>query len=330
MSDIISPVTDSTKANMSPRAQAAMAAVPSIDTVPAILKDNQPSSKTPAKEALPNNTKSISLDVKVENDPSLEHLKNYFVRLPHSGYEFDVRGLLVEEEDEIKSSNTSTKRAAETIMRTLYNCISDEIKTKDHPFGRFETFCKSISSDDRDAIALAVIEKTYESTHEMNIRCPRCGQSFDEVVSLPACMKWNFYTGSVPILQKRQVLEFPDINWTVYLKIPTLADEMKTLSVNEKVEDLQRASDYIFIDKIDYVDTDSNGRKFKDSVSNYIQIYGMIKKKPAILRKRIQKEYEKFKGDWGVKGQYETTCKSCGSPITVNIIPLSHFLYLVQ
>ena len=329
MSDqIITPITDSNKGNLSTKMQAVIASTPSIDKVPEILKTDKTTTQTTIPEPISN--KTLSLDVKIDSDPSLEHLKSYFVKLPHSGYEFDVRGLLVEEEDEIKSSNTSTKRAAETIMKTLYNCISDEIKTKDHPFGTFETFCKNISAEDRDAIALAVIEKTYESTHEMNIRCPRCGNSFDEMVCLPKCMKWNFYTGEIPILQKRQVLEFPDIKWTMYLKIPTLADEMKTLSVNEKVEDLQRAADYIFIDRLDYTSKDNMGRPYSDSIKNYIQIYGMIKRKPAILRKRIMKEYEKFKGDWGVKGQYETTCKSCGNPITVNIIPLSHFLYLVQ
>lgn len=338
MSDnIITPITDSTS-KLSPKAQAAVASTASADLTSAVVLNDFKDTKNDNKATIPSpltERKELSLDIHIDQDLATEGQKNYFVKLPHSGYEFDVRGLLVREEDEIKSSNTSTKRAAETIMKTLYNCISDDIKTKDHPFGRFETFCKSISLADRDAICLAVIEKTYESTHEMNIRCPRCGKSFDETICLPQCMHYKFYDGKVPILERRQVLEFPNIDgkgnhWTMYLKIPTLADELKTLSVNEKVDDLQRASEYIFVDRLDYSSKDNLGRTFNDSISNYIQIYGMIKEKPAIIRKRILKEFETFAGDWGVRGSYETTCKSCDSPITVNIVPISHFLYLVQ
>lgn len=320
------------KENLSPRVQAAIASTPSLDDIPVILKGE---TNTITKPEV-NTSKVIHLDVKVDKNDETESLKKYFVRLPHSQYEFDVRGLLVKEEDEIKSSNTSTKRAATTIMKVLYNCISNDIKTPDHPFGTFEGFCRSISQADRDTIAMAVIEKTYESTHEMTVRCPRCNQSFDELISLNECMHYKYYTGEGNILDKRQVLKFPDINWTMYLKIPTLADELKTLNSNEQVEDLQRASEYIFVDKIDYVDTNERGQKLEESVTNYARIYTLIKNRPAIIRKRIFKEYDNFKKDprdgkeYGVTGKFETTCKYCDSPITMNIVPISHFLSLLS
>lgn len=271
---------------------------------------------------------SLSVDIKADEN---ESRKNYFVRLPHSAYEFNVRGLTVEEEDEIKSSNTSTKRAAETIMKVLYNCISSDIKKPDHPFGRYDTFIKSISQADRDALALAVIEQTYESTHEMLIRCGRCNKTFTEEVCLPDCMHYEFYQGEEPILQKRKILEFPELKWKLYLKIPTLADELKTLNTNEKAEDLQKAAEFIYIDKIEFISKDSTtGTEFMQTFDNYVAIYGMIKKKPAIIRKRIEKEYRNFRGDYGVTGSYETSCKYCDNPIQMNIIPISHFLYLVQ
>ena len=338
MSEVKNPLINSTKDNLAPKVQAGMAATPSIDIIPSILSNGNNIAKVSNKTGTTsiNSTKILNLNVNVETKDPTESNKNMFVRLPHSKYEFDVRGLLVREEDEIKSSNTSTKRAATTIMRKLYDCISSDIKTPDHPFGSFDGFCKAISQADRDTLAMAVIEKTYESSHDMNIRCPRCGESFDEMISLPQCMTYKYYNGDGNILDRRQLLEFPDIKWKMYLKIPTLWDELKTLNANEHVEDLQRAAEYIYIDRIEYVDVNEHGQMLEEVVDNYARIYAMIKNKPAIIRKRITKEYENFKKDprdgkeYGVTGKYETTCRFCDSPITVNIIPISHFLQLVS
>lgn len=310
--------------------EAAKAATPSLEINNPALNPNKKKDSMPKVDPKINETTSVSLNVEIIKELDTEPNKRYFVKLPHSGYEFNVRGLLVEEEDMIKSSNTSTKRAAETIMKVLYNCISNDIKTKDHPFGRYETFISNISLADRDTLVLAVIEQTYESTHDMNIRCNKCGKNFVETVCLPNCITYNHYTGAAPILQKRHILEFPELKWKMYLKIPTVLDEIKTLNTNQMVDDLQRSSEYIFIDKLEYTMKTDRGDIMNDSISNPVQIYGMIKTKPAIIRKRIEKAYERFRGDWGVTGQYETVCKYCESPIIVNIIPISHFLYMVQ
>ena len=326
------PLIDPSKQNLSPRMQAAVASTPSIDVTSPIFGDIGAGSQNhkAAKKPTINASKVISLNVKVEENDETAEYKTKFVRLPHSGYQFDVRGLLVKEEDMIKSASTNTKRMVETIMNVLYNCISDDIKTKDHPFGSFETFCKSITQADRDTIAVAVIEKSYESTHEMTIRCPRCNHSFDEMVCLPKCMHYTYYTGDVPFLDRRQVLEFPDINWIMQLKVPSLWDELKTVGTNEQMEDLQRAAEYIFIDQIDYTDKNERGEVLKESVTNYARIYALLKNRPAIIRKRIRKEYDAFRGEYGVKGQYDTTCPACENPITVNIVPISHFLALLS
>ena len=307
--------------NMSPAAQAAMAATPSIDRGIRRMDPPQPT--------INDGPVSISLNVDVK-ELDIEPNKKYFVRLPHSGYEFNVRGLTVEEEDTIKSSNSSTKRAAETIMKVLYNCISNDVKGKGQPFETYESFIRNISLPDRDTIVLAVIEQTYESTHDMNVRCAKCGKNFTESVCIPDCVTYKHYMGKSPIMQKRHVLTFPDLKWKMYLKIPTVSDELRTLNTNQMSGDLQRSADYIFIDRIEYAMKVDTGQIVEDTVNNCAQIYGMIKGQPAIIRKRIEKEYEKFRGDYGVSGSYDTVCKYCESPITVTIVPISHFLFLVQ
>ena len=307
--------------NLSPAMQAAIASTPSINTMPSYMKAPEPT--------INDGPVSISLDVNIK-DVDIEPNKKYFVRLPHSGHEFNVRGLTVEEEDTIKSSNSSTKRAAETIMKVLYNCISNDVKSKGQPFENYDSFIRNISLADRDTIVLAVIQQTYESTHDMNVRCSRCGKGFTESVCLPECITYKHYMGKAPILQKRHILTFPQLKWKMYLKIPTVYDELKTLNTNQMVADLQKSADYIFIDKLEYVMTTDHGQVLEDTITNCAQIYGMIKGQPAIIRKRIDKEYDAFRGEYGVVGSYETVCKYCDSPITVNIVPIAHFLYLVQ
>ena len=274
----------------------------------------------------------ISLNVANGMDPTDVH-KHYYVKLPHSNYEFEVRGLLVEEEDALKSATTSPKRAGDMIMKTFWNCISSDIKKPDHPFGRFDTFCKSISLADRDALALAICQETYGSTHDMIVTCSRCGKTFVDQVCLPECIDLNIYHGPTPILQQRKVVELPELGWKIYLKIPTVADELATLNTdsidrNSKENISSRASDYIFIDKIEFDDKTDTALNFSDTITNYISIYGLIRKRPAIIRKLLAKEYESFRGDWGITAKHETTCKYCDSPIEVRIAPVSHFMFL--
>lgn len=321
--------------NLSPRAQMEIGSALMIDEEfknPIINLPKQQVQQTAAANI--NASKQINLKVNIDKDDSDEIKKQYFVRLPHSGFEFDVRGLTVEEEDAIKSAGSSGKRVAQKIMETLYNCISKDVKGEGSPLSTYDSFTKHISVADRDALALAVIEKTYESTHEMTIRCPNCNKSFDEIISLRNCFEYTYYTGEVSIMDKRQELDIDDndtnTHWKLYFKIPTLADELKVLNTNASSDDLQRAADYIFIDKLEFDDVDDRGMKRHEVVNNYVRIYGLIKKRPAIIRKRILNAYKEFQGDWGVKGSYETSCKYCGSPITMTILPIMHFLELVR
>lgn len=282
--------------------------------------------KKAKKESGIDSVTTLNTNVYIKRDES-EGKKKFFVHLPHTGYEFNVRGLSVEEEDEIKASNTTPKKSAETIMRVLYNCISNDMKKADSPFASFESFCRNITQADRDALTVAVTQMSYESTHDMIIRCGRCGKQFVEQVCIPDCMEYHNYTGDIPILQRRKILEFTDLHWKLYLKLPTVQDELNQLS--DSISE-NKASDYLFIEKIEFTDKDEYGHEFNETYTDLSAIYGMIKKQPAIFRKRLLKEFEKFVGDWGVEGKYSTVCKNCNNNIEVGIVPVSHFLSMVQ
>lgn len=306
------------------------------NSVPTMEDKNSKSTKKNETEVtttvVSNENSTITLKVNVENRNNNDELyKKYFVRLPHSKYEFNVRGLLVEEEYRIKNDYGIPKKSIETFNHIFYDCISDDIKNlPNHPFNTYESFIRSISQVDRDVIALAIIEQTYESIHDMAVVCNNCREQFTTQVNLSECMNIKYYPGEPgQLIQKRKVIEIPELEWTVYLKVPTLFDELKLVNMNTNTPIMQKAIEYGYIDKIEYVDNTTVGKK-KSSTSNVIEIYSLISKKPAIIRKRILKEMSDLIGDYGVTTRFDTKCEYCGSPITVNINPINHFLFLVQ
>lgn len=321
--------------------------LPSLDQDPQLLgSTNQAQlmsqmstqSHMPGIDFQQNNNLVTTVNSSIGSSLSIEKDKNYLVRLPHSKYQFTVRGLLVEEEDAIKSSSDGAKNIITKLMKILYDCVSSDVKTADHPFGKFETFMSSISLEDRDTLIFAVIAQTYENDHDMYIRCNRCGEGFTETISLNSILNFEYYNGQDPIMNRREILELPEHQWKIYLKIPTVADEMRTINSNPNVKDMQRAAEYLFIDKIEYVHHEGGIAKAgkKDVTNNYVEIYGLLKKKPALIRKKIEKAYRSLntnnttEKEYGVTARYTTSCKNCGSQITVNVVPISHLLFLVQ
>jgi hypothetical protein len=269
----------------------------------------------------------------------------YFVRLPHSGYEFKVRSMLVMEENALKLKNSTPLDMYNGLLQIMYDCISPDVKVKGHPFETYDGFIRNISLQDRDTILFAIINQTYEETHEMLINCGRCGHRSTPTVNLNNYISFNHYTGEEPILVQRVPLKIPEYEWIVYFRLPTVFDELQTLingnkhSGNPKSnEEHTAAVEFIYIDKIEFVAHDDpipgmgvrqSGIR-EDVVDNYIMIYSMIKNKPARLRKKISKFFADTFRDYGVFAKFETTCEKCDASISVNINPVNHFLFLVQ
>ena len=242
---------------------------------------------------------------------SADNEYRYLVGLPLVGGTVHVRGLLVGEEDKIKSSVTSQKHLYDTLFRTVYDCIDPESKAK--RFKTYEEFLSNMTPPDRDSLLFGIIIQSYDDTNEVSMTCSSCSHQFPYQFNIPSSMDIKPYDGEEPILNKRVSLEFPEYNWKMILKQPTLKDEYMTLAGNRENKSLVNSGAYIIVDSLEFEVTNDlkkpNGRA---TMHLPFEIYGAISQKPAKVRKKIFKEWNDVFGNYGISCMAETICPSCG------------------
>ena len=91
---------------------------------------------------------------------------DYYVKLPITGYEAHVRGLLVKEEALLRAGQTKPSYVYETTIKIIYDCtrfidnIGEDGEQK-KLFPTFQSFMEGMCSADRDALLWAIINKSY-------------------------------------------------------------------------------------------------------------------------------------------------------------------------
>lgn len=277
---------------------------------------------------------------------------DYYVKLPLTGYEAHVRGLLIKEEDLIKSNSTTPKYTYETICQMIYNCTQfvvnepEMIDVKDadgkvvqqtqvvSPLSTYNGFMRNIPPADRDALLWGIIVKTYDEEHTVSMVCDNCKQRFDAKFNIPQLMDVKMYQGEEAIMNKEVVLEIPEYKWTIHMKQPSIKDELDILSYNATNSKLTAATEYNMITKLETRITKvlENGAS-KDNelyvVSTPLEIYSMICEKPAKLRKKIFDCWNKNFGDCGVTVMFECQCPSCRNTIKQRVVPMAHLFQMV-
>jgi len=252
----------------------------------------------------------------------------YFVKLPLVQHEFNVRGLTVRDEDILKGSATSPKKMSDTLNHLMYDCIESSMKTGENaPFPTFTAFVNGITPSDRDALLFGIIMASYDVEHDMSIQCGSCNTKTTEMINLASLLKVDMYAGDVPILTKHPILQYPEYGWTVFLKQPTLADEIKILSSSKG--DSAPEHQYLIVDHIEATAKDDAGNTIPIVMTNPLEIYGAFASKPAKVRKRLIKEWKEAFGEHGITASFEGLCPNCGNPLQISISPLAHLFFLV-
>lgn len=261
---------------------------------------------------------------------------DYLVKLPLTRYDAHVRGLLVEDEVFIRSQTTTPKFMLESICRLIYKCtkfempVDDSGKLCENPFSTFEDFMRNIPDRDRDALLWGIIIKSYDEVHDISLTCDNCKAKFEKKVNIPQMMQIKSYTGKEPIMSKEVVLEMPEYDWKIHMKQPAINDELAILNYNAANTKLMSAAEYNMITKIEtkMKITNDAGIESKEPVpyiaQNPIEIYDLISKKPAKVRKKIMKAWDENFGDFGVTVEFENICPSCRNVITTRLIPMGH------
>ena len=184
---------------------------------------------------------------------------------------------------------------------------------------------------DRDALLYGIIVESYGHTNDVGLTCNNCTSTFQYSFNIPTSMEITPYTGEEYLLTKRVELKFPEYDWILQLKQPTVKDELMTLALNRGDSKLTSASQYTIVASLDAPATSDGGKDkiIRNMFTNPYEIYGAISKKPARVRKTIFKAWSDAFGKYGIKVACETTCPSCGASVSNIMNPVNHLFFLV-
>lgn len=118
-------------------------------------------------------------------------LPNYTVLTPQTGKSWNVRSLNVSETNAIKSSLVTPSSAHKLINKVLWDAIVDK------PAGMTnESFKKSITTYDREALLYGLYYVTYGDIRDFNATCVSCGKEQPVMIKLDHAFSMNPYPGS--------------------------------------------------------------------------------------------------------------------------------------
>jgi hypothetical protein len=122
----------------------------------------------------------------------------YEVILPQSGTSVMIRSLQVSDEEKLKLSLASRSKFNQIISEVCWSCMVKPEET----YKDFNTFMKTLTLKDREALLFGVYHSSYGSDIEIDTGCTACGTKYSTTVDLPSIFSAEPYTESTPILEK--------------------------------------------------------------------------------------------------------------------------------
>lgn len=245
----------------------------------------------------------------------------YEVITPQTGYTFNVRSLNVQEEENLKGSLVSAAK----INEHLNKCIFDAITKKPEKIKDYNTFLKSTTLKDRDALLYGLYHITYEEIRNYDITCSSCSKTFPVTVKASSTFSMNSYPEGDSILTKEKSVELPISKGVfVTIKQPTLYDEMHTLnSVGMANTDL--LTETLIISKF------QQNPETGDTViySDREDILDAYRSLPAKDKRFIYDQYREEFGQYGISLKMQTTCPHCVTQDIVDIDVVANFFRMV-
>lgn len=231
----------------------------------------------------------------------------YEVITPQTKKSFTLRSLNVSEEENLKGSLVTPNKVSDH----LNSCIFQSIVKRPEGVTDLNSFLKSVTLKDRDALLYGLYHITYEEIRNYQVKCSECSSDYAVTVQASSTFNFNPYPGE-DILSERVTFELPITRGVfVTLKQPTLFDESagirelgtrpgstlelitETLIIEKFEQDVQeRKEPIVYVDRIDIIDA-------------YMSL-------PAKDKREIFRQYVNRFGDYGVDLKMKSNCTSCG------------------
>jgi len=252
-------------------------------------------------------------------------LPEYEVVTPQTHLSFTVRTLTVSEEEHMKASLVTPIKVTEHLNR----CIWNSIVSKPENITDYNSFLKSVTMKDREALLYGLYHITYGEVRNYFVICSQseCKNKYPVTVSVSSTFNFNPYPDK-DILTKTCRVELP-VTKGVYVSVkqPTLFDEitsMRDLSSGEFNSDM--VSSTLVVQSFEQ---DSSLSKNPVSYTDRKDIIEAYRSLPAKDRKVIHSTYYEQFGQYGMSLKMKSVCPKCSSTEVVDIELVEQFFRMV-
>ena len=245
----------------------------------------------------------------------------YEVITPQTKLSFNVRSINVQEEEKLKGSlMTPTK-----ITEHLNKCIFDSIVKKPDSIKDFETFLRTLTLKDRDALLYGLYHITYEEIRNYEIRCGKCRKEYPITIKASDTFSIKPYEEKGSILAKRVKVDLPKSKGvSAIIRQPSLFDETTAL---RELSQRPGSNTDIIIETlvIDSFEQDIPEQTEPTSYKERTDIIDAYMTLPAKDKREIHDKYMKDFGTYGIELKMKSFCPDCGFEEVIEIDLVENF-----
>jgi len=232
----------------------------------------------------------------------------YEVITPQTKQSFTLRSLNVQEEERLKGSLVTPAKIAEHLNK----CIFNSLVSKPEGVVDFDSFLRSITLKDRDALLYGLYHVTYEEIRNYQVKCTSCAHDYAVTIQASSTFNFNSYPGDNVLtdLHKEELPVSKGVFVTV--KQPTLFDEITGITQlsNRPGSTIELITETLIIDKFEQ---DVQEKKEPLVYTDRADIIDAYLSLPARDKRKVYRTYEKAFGDFGIELKMQSNCTSCGN-----------------
>lgn len=252
-------------------------------------------------------------------------LPEYEVITPQTGLSYHVRSLNVREEEVLKASFLTPKKANDHLNK----CIFDSLAKKPEEIKNYDSWLKNTTLKDRDALLYGLYHITYEDIRNYDVTCGSCQRGYS--VTVKASETFNFlpYEGDDDIIEMRHDVELPVTKGVfVTLKQPTLWDEVVALQTTntEATGALDVLTETLIIEKFYQTPPEGGDSVVYSQREDVVDAYRSL---AARDKRHLYREYREKFGKYGIELKMISGCTHCGAEDLINIDLVGNFFRMV-
>ena len=255
-----------------------------------------------------------------------ENLKypEYEVITPQTNLSFNVKTLNVQEEERLKGSLVTPQKVTEHLNKCIYESIVEKPKSIED----FETFLRTCTLKDRDALLYGLYHITYEEIRNYDVVCSSCRKDYPVTISASDTFSFTPYPHK-DILKKRIKVPLPiSKGVTAIIKQPSLMDEVNCVKAlgSRPGSSVELITETLIIDHFSQDIEAEKSPKVYDDRTDILDAYMTL---PARDKRTIYTRYSEEFGKYSVELKMRVFCSHCGHEEVADIDLVSQFFRMV-